>query len=97
MIINDDNYNYEEGEKEDLNEEDLIIQAATTTAIAASLSAMEYVQVHYNKRCYHDSALLGVAWVLELFVGHPEHIHKELGVHKHVFYSLISTLKVAGC
>ena len=96
-MIDDDDYDYEEGEEEDLDEEELIIQVAATTAMAAGLSAMEYAQVHYNKRRYHDSALSGVAWVLELLAGHPEHIRKELGVHKHVFYSLISTLKAAGC
>ena len=96
-MINDDNYNSEEGEEEDLNEEDLVIQAAATATIAAGLSAMEYAQTYYNKRHYHDSALSGIAWVLELLAGHPERIRKELGVHKHVFYSLIDSLKAAGC
>ncbi|KIM73841.1 hypothetical protein PILCRDRAFT_30552, partial [Piloderma croceum F 1598] len=45
---------------------------------------------------YHDSALSGVAWVLELLTGHPECIRKELGVHRHVFYAFINTLKTAG-
>ena len=72
MMTNDDDYDHEEGE-EDLNEEDLIIQVAITAAIAISLGAMKYAQVHYNKRHYHNSALSGVAWVLELLVGHPEH------------------------
>ena len=89
-MINDDNCDHKEGE------EDLIIQVATTAAIATGLSAMEYAQVHYNKRYYHNSALSGVAWVLELLVGHPKCIHKELGVHKHLFYSLISILKATG-
>ena len=96
-MIDDNNYDYEKGEEEDLDKEELIIQTATTAAMAAGLSTMEYVQVHYNKRRYHDSALSGVVWVLELLAGHPERIRKELGVHKHVFYSLISTLKATGC
>ena len=62
-MINNDDYDSEEGEEEDLDEEDLIIQAAATATIAASLSAMEYAQTYYNKRRYHDSALLGIAWV----------------------------------
>jgi len=41
-MINNDDYDSEEGEEEDLDEEDLIIQAAATATIAASLSAMEY-------------------------------------------------------
>ena len=48
-------------------------------------------------RHYHDSALSGGTWVLELLMGHPERIRKELGVHKHVFYALIHSLKAAGC
>ena len=36
MMINDNDNDYEEGE-EDLNKEDLIIQAATTTAIAVNV------------------------------------------------------------
>jgi len=96
-MINDDDYDYEQGDEGDLDEEDLIIQAATTAAIAAGLSAMEHAQAFYNKRHYHDSALSGVAWVLELLMGHPEHIRKELRVHKHVFYALINALKATGC
>ena len=96
-MINDDNYDYEEGDEEDLDEEDLIVQAAATAAITASLSAMDNAQAFYDKKPYHDSALSGVAWVSELLTGHPERIRKELGVHKHVFYALIDTLKAAGC
>ena len=96
-MINDDNYNYEEGDEEDLDEEDLVVQAAATAAIAAGLSAMEHAQAFYDKRRYHDSALSGIAWVLKLLMGHPERIRKELGVHKHVFYALIDTLKATGC
>jgi len=95
-MINDDNDDYEDGDEEDLDEEDLIIQAAATATIAAGLSAIEHAQTFYDKMPYHDSALSGVAWVLELLGGHPKRIRKELGVHRHVFYALINTLKAAG-
>ena len=35
-------------------------------------------------------------WVIELLAGHPEHIHTELGVHKHVFYAIIDELRELG-
>ena len=41
---------------------------------------------------YHTSILTGEGWVLELLTGHPEHIHCELGVHRHVFLELITEL-----
>ena len=44
MINNNDDYNYKEGDEEDLDEEDLIIQAAATTAITAGLSAIDHAQ-----------------------------------------------------
>jgi hypothetical protein len=45
---------------------------------------------------YHDSALSGIAWVQELLNGHPERIKTELGMHKHVFLSLVTALRIAG-
>jgi hypothetical protein len=95
-MINDNNDDYEDGDEEDLDEEDFIIQAAATAAIAAGLSAIEHAQTFYDKMPYHDSALSGVAWVLELLAGHPKRIRKELGVRRHVFYALINTLKATG-
>ena len=80
-------------DKEDL----LIIQAAAAAAIAAGLCAMEHAQEFCNKRCYHDSAFSGMAWVLELLKGHPEWIWKELIVNKHVFNAPINTFKASGC
>ena len=90
--INNDNYT----DEEDIEEEDLIIQATATAAISAALAAIDYSQTYYNKIPYHDSALSGAAWVCELLTGHPKHIHKELGVHKHVFWALIVALQDAG-
>ena len=85
--------NYASDEEEDIKEEDLVIQAAVTASILATL---DYSQKYYNKIPYHDSALSGAAWVCELLRGHPKRIRKELGVHKHVFRALIVALQDAG-
>ena len=45
---------------------------------------------------YHTSILSGCGWVLELWNGHPERIHMELGVHKHVFKALLRELMQHG-
>ena len=65
-------YYYISEDKEDLAEEDLVIQAATTSAIAATLAVLDYTQQYYNKRPFHDSALSGVAWVCELLSAYAE-------------------------
>jgi hypothetical protein len=86
----DDQFNLDEDE--DLEEEDLISQAAATAAISAAFAVIDYSQTYYDKTPYHDSALTGAAWVHELLGGHPKCIHKELGVQKHVFRALIIAL-----
>jgi len=45
---------------------------------------------------YHTSALTGQAWVLELLTGHPQCIRCELGMHRHVFVTLIEQLRAFG-
>src|ERR1700720_502937 len=95
MDVNANNPNYTSDE-EDIKEEDLIIQAAATAAISAALAALDYSQIYYDKIPYHDSALPGVAWVCKLLRGHPKHIRRELGVHKHIFRALIVALQDAG-
>src|ERR1700722_8577175 len=45
---------------------------------------------------YHTSALTGQAWVLELLAGHPQRIRCELGMHQHVFVTLIKQLRAFG-
>ncbi|KAG1799995.1 uncharacterized protein BJ212DRAFT_1287760, partial [Suillus subaureus] len=40
---------------------------------------------------YHTSALTRQEWVIELILGHPDHIRCELGVNIHVFKRLIHT------
>ena len=88
--------NYTSDEEEDIEEEDLVIQAAVTTSISAALATLDYSQRYYKKIPYHDSALSGAAWVCELLRGHPKRVCKELGVHKHVFWALIVALQDAG-
>ena len=96
MNINANDDNYALDEEEDLDEEDLIVQAAVTAAISATLATIDYSQTYYDKTPYHDSALSGAAWVCELLRGHPKRIRKELGVHKHIFRALIVALQDAG-
>ena len=70
--------------------------AAATVANIVTTAAIICTKPLYNKIPYHDSALTGTAWVLELLNGHPECIHNELGVHKNVFNTLIEELELAG-
>jgi hypothetical protein len=58
MIANDIDDNSDE---DNLDEEDLIIEAAATTAISAALTVIDYSQTYYDKTPYHDSALSGAA------------------------------------
>jgi hypothetical protein len=91
-----DDYNYDDLEDDESEGGDFMMEAASSAAIAAALSVLQYANRHYNKTPYHNSALTGAAWVIELLCGHPERIRSELGVHKHVFRDLIHTLKAAG-
>ena len=70
--------------------------AAFTVIHIVATAAIIYTDPFYNKIPYHTSALSGEDWVCKLLNSHPECIHNELGVHKHVFHSLIKELKVAG-
>ena len=88
--------NYASDEEEDIEEEDLIIQAAVTASISTALVTLDYSQRYYNKITHYDSALSGAAWVCKLLRGHPKHICKDLGVHKHVFQDLIVALQDTG-
>lgn len=56
-------------------------------------AVITYTEGLYNRQAYHTSILSGHAWVLELLTGHPDRIHCELGVHRHVFESLVSNLR----
>ena len=78
------------------DEDDMMFQAATAASVAAAYAVVKYSQAYFNKLPYHNFALTGFTWILELLTGHPKCIHTELGVHKHVFRSLIITLQNAG-
>ena len=65
-------------------------------ALAVSSIVATIRESHYDKQGYHTSALSGADWVHELLDGHPEHIHNELGIHKHVFHALVDELKLSG-
>src|SRR5882762_9796824 len=96
MDTNDDATNSELEDNVLLDEEDLIVAAAATSTIAAALAVLNYSQAYYEKTPYHDSALSGIAWVLELLNSHWEHIRRELRVHKHIFKALLIALRKAG-
>ena len=74
-----------------------LVQMAGMAITALAAATVEYASPLYDKTPYHTSALSGADWVLELIDGHPERIHCELGVHKHVFHALIAYLQNIGC
>jgi hypothetical protein len=70
----------------------VVIIAMMQVVISATLL---YAGPLYDKTPYHTSALTGIDWVHKLIKGHPEHIHNELGVHKHVFHKFIEELQAS--
>ena len=74
----------------------LNVLTAFYSASAVAASVLLHATPLYTKVPYHTSALSGAAWVQELLDGHPERIRCELGMHKHVFRSLITNLVVLG-
>jgi hypothetical protein len=74
-----------------------VLHTVITVVNATTMALEAYSDTYYDKQPYHTSALSGAAWVTELLAGHPERIRCELGVHKHVFYTLINLLRQAGC
>ena len=77
-------------------EQQLLLQYLALFTFAAGAAALAYGLPLYDKTPYHTSALTGAGWVHELLNGHPEHIHNELGVHKHVFLGLVTALEQHG-
>ena len=73
-----------------------LIQTFIVAVNVVITATLIYAGPLYDKTPYHTSALTGIAWVRELREGHPEHICNELGVHKHVFDSLLEALQRAG-
>ena len=74
----------------------LLLQYLALFTFAHGAAELAYGLPLYDKTPYHTLALTGTDWVRELLNGHPEHIHNELGVHKHVFHSLIASLDQYG-
>jgi hypothetical protein len=62
----------------------ILIQAL---AIAGQ-AILELVMPLFDCTPCHTSALSGEGWVLELLMGHPEHIHNKLGVYQQTFSAL---------
>ena len=56
------------------------------------LNVAAIIRSRYFEQPWHTSMLTGQMWVIELLAGHPEHICTDLGVHKHVFYTIIDEL-----
>ena len=60
------------------------------------LNVAAIIWSRYLKQPWHTSMLTGQMWVIKFLAGHPECIHTELGVHKHVFYVIIDELHELG-
>jgi hypothetical protein len=69
-----------------------IINALVGIIVTAVSVVAEAAEPIYQKQAYHTSKLTGQDWVLELLLGHPKRIQCELGVHRHVFTTLITEL-----
>ncbi|KAF9510897.1 hypothetical protein BS47DRAFT_1299638, partial [Hydnum rufescens UP504] len=50
-------------------------------------AVLEYAQGHVLHEPYHTSSLTGEKWLSEMLAheAHPEQIHDQLGMHKHIF------------
>ena len=46
-----------------------------------------------NPQPYHTSTLSGKAWLIKLILGHPDHIHCELGMDVHTFKAITLELQ----
>ena len=80
----------------DHDSEEEIEDMAIYLMMKAAEAVVEYATPLYDKIPYHTSALSGEAWVLELINGHPKRIRCELGVHKHIFNTLLEDLSTMG-
>jgi len=80
----------------DHDSEEEIKDMAIYLMMKAAEAVVEYATPLYDKIPYHTSALSGEAWVLELINGHPKRIRCELGVHKHIFNTLLEDLSTMG-
>ena len=60
------------------------------------IATTRLLQLKKDPEPYHTSILTGQGWVEELLSGHPECIHCELGVCRHMFLALIGVLQELG-
>jgi hypothetical protein len=80
-------------------QQNLYQQVIRITALIIGAVLPLFIQIirrYLVREPYHTSILTGQGWVDELLEGHSEHIHTELGMHKHVFLALVSKLRDLG-
>ena len=65
--------------------------------IITHCTALLLLEARSDPQPYHTSILTGAGWLIELLLGHPDHIRCELGVCKHVFETLVNELCSLGC
>jgi len=73
-----------------------IIEAVGTTGLAMLASARDAVLMYasrFDKVPQHTSILSGQGWIDELSSGHDGRFYNEIGVHKRVFWALLSVLR----
>ena len=76
--------------------ERLIIHVSAITTIAILISVREAIALyasHFDKIPQHTSILSGQDWINELIAGHNGRFYNEMGMNKHVFQALLSTLQ----
>ena len=69
-------------------DEDAVIQCTLE-----SFSALYWYSSRLIKTPLHTSVLSGQQWLDELLAGHDLRFYNELGMHKHVFRRLLTTLE----
>jgi hypothetical protein len=62
-------------------------------ALAATSVVLRYYTPRIAPVPWHTSTRTGQMWVDELLAGHPERIHRVLGVTKHKFTQLVAELR----
>ena len=64
-----------------------IIQEKTLVVVQILMQLMDLLseQIPKSPQPYHTSSLSGEGWVVELILGHPDHIRCELGMDAHTF------------
>ena len=63
---------------------------------AAGMCVLEMAETQYSKQPYHTCPFRGIDWVRDLLDGHPDRIHHELGVRRHIFNLLFRVLQKLG-